>query len=92
LAAKVVEIAERFRDLQTTASAQPGDSPNVAALKAEAQKAIEAGELARADVLLADAETEPRRALDRFAVNAADLSARRGEIALARRRRKLVVA
>ena len=27
LAAKLVEIAERFKDLQATASAQPGDSP-----------------------------------------------------------------
>jgi hypothetical protein len=82
LAAKLVEIAESFKALRETASAQPGDSPNVAALKVEAQKAIEAGELARADDLLADAETEPRRALDRLAVNAADISARRGEIAL----------
>src|SRR5262245_51896816 len=70
LAAKLVEIAERFKDLQATASAQPGDDPRIAALKADAQKAIEAGELTKADALLADVETEQRRALDRFAVNA----------------------
>ena len=43
LAAKPVEIAKRFRDLQATASAQPGDDPKIAALKADAQKAVEAG-------------------------------------------------
>ena len=86
LAAKLAEIAGRFKDLQATASAEPGDSPNVISLKAGAQKAIEAGELAKADALLADVETEQRRALDRLADNAAETSARRGEIALARLR------
>jgi hypothetical protein len=61
LAAKLVEIAERFRDLHATASAQPGDDPKIAALKADAQKAVEAGELTKADALLADVETEQRR-------------------------------
>jgi len=86
LAAKLVEIAERFKDLQATASAQPGDNPKIAALKTDAQKAIEAGELANADALLADVETEQRQALDRFAINAAETSAQRGEIALTRLR------
>src|SRR5262245_21354543 len=86
LAGKLVEIAKRFKELQTTASAQPGDDPKIAALKIDAQKAIEAGELTKADALLADVETEQRRALDRFAVDAAETSARRGEIALSRLR------
>src|SRR5215468_1896282 len=86
LAAKLVEIAERFKDLQATASAQPGDDPKIAALKADAQKAVEAGELARADALLADVETEQRRAHDRLAINEADTAARRGDIALTRLR------
>src|SRR5262249_25066632 len=42
--------------------------------------------LAKADALLADVETEQRRSLDRLAVNAAETSARRGEIALTRLR------
>jgi tetratricopeptide (TPR) repeat protein len=86
LAAKLVEIAERFKDLQATASAQPGDDPKIAALKADALKAVDAGELTKADALLADVETEQRRALDRLAVDAAETSARRGEIALTRLR------
>jgi tetratricopeptide (TPR) repeat protein len=86
LAAKLVEVAERFKTLQETASAQLGDDPKIAALKSDAQKAIEAGELAKADTLLADVETEQRHALDRLAVNAAQTSARRGEIALTRLR------
>src|SRR5499433_809708 len=72
LAAKLVEIAERFKDLQAIASAQPGDDPKIAALKIDARKAIETGELAKADALLADVETEQRQALDRFAINAAE--------------------
>src|SRR5262245_31696521 len=86
LAAKLVEIAERFKVLQETASAQSGDDPKIVALKTDAQGAIEAGELAKADALLADVETEQRRALDRLAVSAAETSARRGEISLARLR------
>jgi hypothetical protein len=58
LAARLVEIAQRFNDLQATASALPGDSQKVIALKAEAQKAIGVGELAKADSLLAEIDTE----------------------------------
>jgi tetratricopeptide (TPR) repeat protein len=86
LADKLVEIAERFKALQATASAQPGDDPKIAALKNDAQKAIETGELAKADALLADVETEQRRSLDRLAINAVETSAQRGEIALTRLR------
>jgi tetratricopeptide (TPR) repeat protein len=86
LAAKLVEIAERFKALLATAFAQPGDSPGITGLKAEAQKAIDAGDLAKADALLADVETEQRQALDRLALNAADTLGRRGDIALTRLR------
>jgi tetratricopeptide (TPR) repeat protein len=86
LAVKLVEVAERFKDLQATALAQPGDSPKITALKADAQKAIEGGELAKVDALLADIEAEQRGALDRLAINAAETSARRGDIALTRLR------
>jgi tetratricopeptide (TPR) repeat protein len=82
LAAKLVEIAQSFKTLKATV-AQPGDDPKIAALKTDAQKAIGAGELAKADALLAHVETEQK---DRFAVNAAETSARRGEIALTRLR------
>jgi tetratricopeptide (TPR) repeat protein len=68
------------------ALAQPGDDAKVAALKAEAQKAIEAGDLAKADALLADVESEQRRMRDRLAVNLAETSGRRGDIALTRLR------
>ena len=86
LAARLVEIAERFKVLQATALAQPGDDAKIAALKAEAQKAIEAGDLTKADALLAEVESDQQRMLDTLAVNAAETSARRGDIALARLR------
>ena len=83
---KLVEVAERYKTLQTTALAQPGDGAKVVALKDEAQKAIEAGDLARADALLAEVETEQRRMLDRLTVSTAETSARRGDIAFTRLR------
>jgi tetratricopeptide (TPR) repeat protein len=86
LAAKLVEIAERFKDLQATTSVRPGDNPKIAALKTDAQKAIEAGQLAEADALLADVEMEQRRNLDRFVVDEAETSSRRGHLALTRLR------
>jgi tetratricopeptide (TPR) repeat protein len=86
LAAKLVEIAESFKELRATASAQPGDSPRIVSLKADAQKAVEAGELARASELLADVVAEQTRSLDRLAVNAADTYARLGGISLTRLR------
>src|SRR6476659_10114951 len=82
LAAKLVEIAERFKDLQATASAQPGDDPKIAALKTDAQKAIEAGELGKASELLTNVVAEQTRSLDRLAANAADTYDRLGAIAL----------
>jgi hypothetical protein len=67
LAAKLVEVAEHYKVLLTGSAAQPGDSPNVIDLKGEAQKAIDAGDLGKADALLARVETEQRLALDRSA-------------------------
>jgi tetratricopeptide (TPR) repeat protein len=86
LTAKLVEIAESFKALRETASAQPGDSSRIVSLRAEAQKAVEAGELAKASELLADVVAEQTRSLDRLAVNAADTYARLGGIALTRLR------
>ena len=80
--AKLIEIAGRFRELQVPAPPQPGDTAEVAALKADVQKAIDAGDLAAADLLLANIEAEERQARDRRAVNAAETTARRGDIAL----------
>jgi tetratricopeptide (TPR) repeat protein len=86
LATKLVEVAERLKSLQATASIQVGDNTRVTALKADAQKAIDAGDLAKADVLLSEIEREQRTESDRLAVNLADTLARRGEIAMARLR------
>jgi tetratricopeptide (TPR) repeat protein len=86
LGAKLFEFAERFKVLQGTALAQPNDGPRIAALKVDVQKAIDAGELAKADALLSDVENEQRRALDNVAVNAADTALQRGKIAFTRLR------
>jgi hypothetical protein len=69
-----------------SAAAQPGDDSKITALKAAAQKAIEDGELAKADDLLAAIEKIQTDALDRLALNAAQTTAQRGDVALTRLR------
>ena len=86
LAAKLVEIAGKFKDLQTAAAAQPGDDSKITALKAEAQKAIQDGQLGKADEILAAIEKIQTEALERLALNAAQTTAQRGDVALTRLR------
>jgi tetratricopeptide (TPR) repeat protein len=84
LAAKLEEIAEKFKDLQQAAAAQPGDDAKITALKAGAQKAIQDGQLGKADEVLAAIEKAQTEALDRLALNAAQTAAQRGDVALGR--------
>ncbi|SOR32398.1 Tetratricopeptide domain protein (fragment) [Methylorubrum extorquens] len=86
LAAKLVQVAEQFKALQTNAAAQPGDDPQVTALKADAQKAINAFDLGQADELLAKVQTAQDVAADRLALKAAETAAQRGRLALTRLR------
>ena len=58
LAAKLVEIAERFKILLATGRQHSPTTVREYSLRAEAQRAIEAGELAKADALLSDVEME----------------------------------
>jgi tetratricopeptide (TPR) repeat protein len=86
LAAKLAEIAEKFKDLQQAARAQPGDDAKITALKAEAQQAIQDGQLGKADEILAAIEKAQTEAIDRLALNAAQTAAQRGDVALGRLR------
>jgi tetratricopeptide (TPR) repeat protein len=86
LAAKLVEIAGKFKDLQTAAAAQPGDDSRITTLKAEAQKAIKDGELDKAKEILAEVEKIQDEALERPLLNAAQTAAQRGDLALAQLR------
>ncbi len=86
LPAKLVEVAQRYKELLVSAADQPGDTPAMAARKAEAQQALDAGDLDKADELLAAVETEQRQAFDRAAVNLAETSGRRGDLAMTRLR------
>jgi hypothetical protein len=80
LEAKLIEIAQHFKAMrEQIASTQPGDDAQIVAFKADAQKAIDTGDLSKADSLLAKIETQTQ-ALDRLAINAAE----RGGIALTR--------
>jgi len=86
LAAKLVEIAKNFKDLRTAAASQPGDDAKITTLKAEAQQAIQDGQLGKADDLLAEIEKIQTEALDRLALNAEQTTAQRGDLALTRLR------
>ena len=86
LAAKLVEIAGKFKDLKTAAAAQPGDDAKITALKAQAQKAIEDGELGKAKEILTKVEKNQDEALERLALNAAQTAAQLGDLALAQLR------
>ncbi|MGH6843815.1 MAG: tetratricopeptide repeat protein [Methylocella sp.] len=86
LAAKLAEIAGKYKELQTAAAAQPGDDAKITALKAEAQKAVQDGQLGKADEILAEIEKIQTEALDRLALNAAQTTAQRGDLALTRLR------
>jgi hypothetical protein len=86
LVAKLTEIAQQFKTLQKIAQTQSGDDAKIAALKEAARKAIDAGELAKADALLADVDAEQGKAVEKLQANRAETSAQRGEIALTRLR------
>ena len=86
MAAKLVEIAAQIKTLEAMVSTDPTDSQKIIELKIGAQHAIGSGELARADELLAQVETEQRKAFDRVAANIAETFANRGEIAMTRLR------
>jgi len=86
LAAKLVEIAERYKALQSAAAAQLGDDARITALKVEVQKAIHDGQLGKAEDILAAIWKYQTEALDRLAINAVQTAAQRGDVALARLR------
>jgi tetratricopeptide (TPR) repeat protein len=79
LAATLAEIGERYRILRAPMTRDTDDGPEVARLKDRADKAIDAGELALADNLLARIQDLQRRS----AVARAHIRARRGDVALA---------
>jgi tetratricopeptide (TPR) repeat protein len=86
LAAKLLEVAERFRELQQTAIVKPGDDAKIAALKADVQKAIRAGDLGKADALLAKVETAQRQIRQRLTADEAETAEKRADIAMTRLR------
>ena len=87
LASKLVEIAKRFKELQSIAAAQPGDTPEIIALKEQVEAATKAGELDRADALLAEIDGKAQaETQDSLAANRATTLASRGELALGRLR------
>ena len=84
---KFVEIAEQYKVLKgSTAPIKQGDPANVAALRANVQRAIETGDLAKADLLLEEIGGEfalTRHTADSISiVSEAQISVQRGEIAL----------
>ncbi|WP_413203676.1 tetratricopeptide repeat protein [Rhodospirillum sp. A1_3_36] len=86
IAARLVEIAQRYRDLQAQLAASPGDAPETEKLKAAARDAVEAGDLDRADRLLEALVDVEDALLDKRALAAAAARSKRAEVALLRLR------
>jgi tetratricopeptide (TPR) repeat protein len=80
--AELVEIAAKFKELQLAAGAQPGDNVKITAMKGDAQKAIQNGELGKADEILTAIEKMQDLEISRLALNAAQTTAQRGDVAL----------
>ena len=86
LASKLVEIATKFKDLQTGAQGQPGDTAEIIALRSQAEAAVKAGNLDIADALLAEIDDKQAQFQSDLAANRATTLARRGDVALTRLR------
>jgi tetratricopeptide (TPR) repeat protein len=85
---RLVEIAGRYKALLAQSGSAPGDDPAVARLKDEAKAALDAGDLDRADALLAEAQAAEDADLDRRQRAAAATAAQRAQIALTQLRYK----
>ena len=86
LAAKLIEIAEKYNAIKAMTSANPGDDAKTSALRGDAQRAIDLGDLEKADALLSEVIAEQKRAHDRLDLNIAETFGKRGDIAMARLR------
>jgi tetratricopeptide (TPR) repeat protein len=86
LSRTLVDIAERHKELLARIKVEPGDSPAVGRSKAQTRDALESGDFARADALLATIEKEQEKASGRSAATAAITHALRGDLALIRLR------
>ena len=86
IAAKLVEIAGRYRQLLAQVDGAAADDPEAARLKAEARESLDRGDLDHADRLLARLSTLQDEAEVRQAMEAAATPARRAAVALTRLR------
>jgi hypothetical protein len=86
LGATLGEIARHFQHLRSGTLADPGDGPAIVAMKSDVQRAIEDGDLAKADALLEGVARAQRDSVERSAVNLAGTLGRQAEIALTRLR------
>jgi hypothetical protein len=90
LAPTLVQIASQYKLLRDQALTRPTDSSETSTLKNDARKAIDAGDLAGAEALLAKVEDLQRAALlnatRNLAAEVAETAASRGEVAMTRLR------
>jgi tetratricopeptide (TPR) repeat protein len=84
IAQRLIEITGRYKELITQVRASPGDDPHVAELKSEAGRALEAGDLNRAKMLLLEVRKAQTADFDRRALDLAATDAQLGGIALTR--------
>ncbi len=81
---KLLEITQRQKETQAQVVVTPDDDPAVAKFKTEAKKALDRGDLDRADALLAEVQKAQDKAADPYTLEAAATRAQRAGIALTR--------
>ena len=86
LGERLIEIAERYKQLENDIATISEDDRGVRALNRETREALEAGELDRVDALLAEVFTVQDAAVNRRQQDVAATLARRGQLALTRLR------
>jgi hypothetical protein len=56
--ARLIDIAQRYKELSSQSQVQPGDTPAIVSLKGKSDDAIKAGRLTEAEALLAQIDAE----------------------------------
>jgi tetratricopeptide (TPR) repeat protein len=82
--ARLIDIAQRYRELSSQSQVQPGDTPAIVSLKGKSDDALKAGRLAEAEAILAQIDAEQSKQEILLRENRARTAETRGTVAMQR--------
>jgi tetratricopeptide (TPR) repeat protein len=82
--ARLIDIAQRYRELSSLSQIQPGDTPVIVSLKAKSDDAIKSGRLSEAEAALAQIDAEQSKQEILLRENRARTTETRGTVAMQR--------